>query len=75
MLEAHLTPDCEQAHAYCERRGECTQVAKQAPWGSWYITMGHAGFNSPANNRGGYASKRLAEAAYRHYSSKRKAVR
>jgi hypothetical protein len=75
-LEAHLTPDCEQEYgAYCGRKGTCTQAVKQAPWGAWYVTMGHAGFNSGANNAQGYATQAKAEAAYRHYSNKRKAVR
>ena len=27
---------------------------RQAPESGWYITMGHAGFNSPTNNGLGY---------------------
>lgn len=36
--------------------------------GRYYITFGHAGFNSPANNHNGYGSKGKALAAVRHYS-------
>jgi hypothetical protein len=76
MLDAHLTPGCEQEHnAYCGRHGTCEQAAKQASWGAWYLTMGHAGFNSPANNAQGYETRAKAMAAYRHYSNKRKAAR
>jgi hypothetical protein len=39
--------------------------------GRWFITMGHPGFNSPANNAQGYASKAKAEAALRRYSGPR----
>jgi hypothetical protein len=38
--------------------------------GRWYITLGHAGFNSPANNAGGYSSKAKALAAMRRYLKK-----
>jgi hypothetical protein len=53
---------------YCETVA-CAQAVKQAPSGRWFITMGHAGFNSRANNRDGYASREKAEAAYRRYSN------
>ena len=36
----------------------------------WYITFGHPGFNSPANNANGYETEGLARAAIRRYSSK-----
>jgi hypothetical protein len=65
MLEAHLTPDCSP-HGLCT--AECAAPVKQAPWGAWYITMGHAGFNSPANNAQGYGSAALAVAAHRRYA-------
>lgn len=38
----------------------------------WYIRMGFAGFNSPANNRFGYATKATAEAACLRYQNKSK---
>lgn len=37
--------------------------------GRWYIRMWFAGFNSPANNRQGYASEAHALAAIRRYQS------
>jgi len=46
------------------------QPVKEGPDGRWFITMGHAGFNSPANNRSGYASKESALRAHKKYASK-----
>jgi hypothetical protein len=34
----------------------------------WFITMGHPGFNSPANNAFGYATQAHAFAAITRYS-------
>ncbi len=36
----------------------------------WFIKLGFAGFNSPANNRQGYATKVQAEAACLRYQRK-----
>jgi hypothetical protein len=38
--------------------------------GRWYILMWIPGFNSPANNRLGYASEAQALAAIRRYQSR-----
>lgn len=38
----------------------------------WYIKMGFAGFNSPENNRNGYTTKKIAEAACLRYQNKGK---
>lgn len=59
----------------CERKdhrcmGECREPVKQAQSNRWYITMGHPGFNSMANNWRGYATKGRALAALRHYAGK-----
>ena len=48
----------------------CDQAVKQAPTGRWYITMGHAGFNSTANNGAGYETVRSARMAWYSYSGK-----
>lgn len=41
----------------------CLEAVKQEPRsGRWFITMGHAGFNSAANNARGYRSARAARA-------------
>ena len=59
---------CERSTAFCYR---CGEAAKQAPSGRWFITMGHPGFNSPANNREGYASEAAARAAVLRYGRRR----
>lgn len=60
----YLKPACGNA-AHCTT---CREPVKQAESGGWYITMGHAGFNSPANNRGGYKTRKAAVAAYGKYA-------
>lgn len=37
--------------------------------GRWFITVSHAGYNSPANNRRGYESAARAGAALNRYAS------
>lgn len=65
MLDAHLTPECQDGLAgYCTAR-QCTSKVKQAPSGRWFVTMGHAGFNTPANNGQGYSTEKRALAAHR----------
>lgn len=51
-------PNCEHA------------VAQLPETGNWFITFGHCGFNSKANNRCGYASKAKAMAAMKRYLKK-----
>lgn len=36
----------------------------------WFITMGHVGFNLPANNRAGYETKDKAEQAIERINNK-----
>ena len=48
----------------------CEAPVKQDFQGNWFITMGHPGFNSPANNRSGYKTKEAAVKAYKRYASK-----
>lgn len=64
----HLLPECKQKYALCEAKGECDKAARfDAQDGRWYITMGHPGFNSAANNFNGYATQKQAMAAYRRH--------
>lgn len=56
---------CERAWNLCSG---CAESVKVAPTGRWFITMGHAGFNSPANNGFGYASRERARAASERYA-------
>lgn len=61
-LPAHLTPSSEAC-----ARGECCcmePVAPRAETGRWYITLGHAGFNTAANNGRGYATRLAAIRAF-----------
>jgi hypothetical protein len=57
----------------CKETGFCqnpnceTAVAQFPETGNWYITFGHAGYNSPSNNSSGYASKNKALAAMKRY--------
>lgn len=59
----HLMNDCKN-EGYCD---SCKEPVKQGPDGYWFITMGHAGFNSPANNRMGYRTKEAAIKAHQKY--------
>lgn len=49
---------------------DCANRFKQAADGRWFITMGHAGYNSPANNGDGYASEKAAAAAHNRYRNR-----
>jgi len=50
--------------------GGCPEAVKQNPeTGRWFITINHAGFNTPANNGTGYATKRTAVAAFHRYAT------
>jgi len=54
---------CERSLCY-----GCEEAVKMNPaTGRAFITMGHPGFNSPANNRSGYASRQAAEKAVARY--------
>jgi len=64
MLEKHLASTCPIT---C--RGNCSESVKRGPSG-WFITMGHPGFNSTANNGRGYKSEALAKKAVRFYGSR-----
>lgn len=46
-------------------RGEGCAAAVAEHRGRWFITMGHPGYNSIANNRSGYATEAAARAAVR----------
>jgi len=52
-------------------KDHCPRSAVKMPQnGRWYITMGHAGFNSRANNRDGYATKARAMKANAFYHNR-----
>ena len=50
---------------HCADRSCPGMVAQSPSTGRWYVTMGHAAFNSRANNDAGYTSAGLARAAVR----------
>lgn len=65
-MEKHLDSKCA---AVCKNT-RCAWSVRQSPTGRWFITIGHAGFNSPANNRDGYATQDSAyTAAYRYLNA------
>lgn len=51
-------PDARKG--YCARRPCPDAVRRESLSGRWYITMGHVGFNNPANNGKGYKSYAIA---------------
>jgi hypothetical protein len=55
-MESYLDSKCwKKPEGYCKDQ-DCSHAVKQAPNGRWFITMGHAGFNTKANNGIGYVS-------------------
>jgi hypothetical protein len=67
-VPAHLTSECADRTAIdggC-RDWLCRQAVKRDPTtGRYFITMGHAGFNSRANNGAGYTTEGGAARAVR----------
>jgi hypothetical protein len=57
-------------HGFCRNINCETAVAQFNETGRWYITFGHAGFNSPSNNGNGYETKNKALSAMRKYYKK-----
>lgn len=56
----------------CPRGSRCNLAVERRETAGrvrYYITMGHAGFNSAANNRDGYSAPRTAFAAIRRYEA------
>lgn len=45
------------------------EIARKDASGRWFIVMGQPGFNSPANNRGGYKTEAAAVFASRRYAT------
>lgn len=53
---------CPKDHPFpCD--GDCGGVVAEYG-GRFYVTLGHAGFNTPANNRDGYATRAGALGAF-----------
>lgn len=67
MLPTYLSSSCQ---AVC-RQEKCPDAVKlNTASGTWYITIGHAGFNSPTNNKFGYATESSARSAMIRYLRK-----
>jgi len=65
VLPAHLQGHSEISPCYDP---SCAQATKQNPQtGRWFITIGHAGFNTRANNASGYETQGEACAALRRH--------
>lgn len=72
MVPAYLLSACVDRMAtdlcFC-----CPEAVKQNPQtGRWFITMGHPGFNSNANNGGGYGTRAAACSALSYYGRNRR---
>jgi hypothetical protein len=53
--------DGSRHSALCDKGHTCEQAVVQNPeTGRWFVTFGHAGFNSRANNGSGVATRRAA---------------
>jgi len=74
MTTAHTTPAYLLSSDACivgKCPEDCAERFKQDPQTKrWYITMGHAGYNSPANNAEGYNTRKSAEGANREYQKR-----
>jgi hypothetical protein len=66
-IPAYLISGAGCERNVCHATG-CPVAVKENPaTGRFFITMGHPGFNSPANNGAGYATRAKALAAIRRY--------
>lgn len=52
---------------FCQDENCDDCVRQLSETGRWYITFGHAGFNSKANNGNGYISEVAAKKAMKYY--------
>jgi hypothetical protein len=68
----------------CIEKGICRDVncpeavkcsSYKDTFGRWFITMGHAGFNSHSNNRNGYETKAKACGAMKRYLKLRNSLK
>lgn len=55
---------------FCSDPNCADAVVQFEETGRWYITFGHAGYNSPANNHLGYRSEEIAIKWMRYYLNK-----
>lgn len=63
--------NCQEFPCNCRGEGEQAVEFKMTREGPrWFITMGHAGFNTQINNRMGYGSKAAARRIIQKYQSR-----
>lgn len=66
-LVVDMMKDEERAVALEKYRPDA--IKQKESDGRWFITFGHPGFNSPANNFGGYGTRAKAQAAIQRYTN------
>lgn len=67
MIPAYLTSGCIENRDLCQC-ANCRDAVKQnEDTKRFYITMGHAGFNTKTNNADGYPSERSARLVMARY--------
>ncbi len=67
-MESYLNSDCLK-NGIC-RNEDCKDAVKKSPFDRWFITIGHAGFNSKANNYLGYSTKAKALSVMKNFLRK-----
>lgn len=70
MIPEFLLSECAGKCEPCF--GECDEPVKQdVRTGRWFVTMGHPGFNSAANNNRGFKTKLKAVESLRWFAARR----
>ena len=73
-METHFETTCSaSAVGYCG--GGCEDAIRIRKDARWFITVGHPGFNSAANNRDGYRNYSDAKRALNRYARKERVTR
>ena len=69
-IPQHFLSACADKVDVC--MGDCDEPVKQdAATGRWFVTMGHPGFNSAANNGRGFKTKLKAVESVRWFAARR----
>jgi hypothetical protein len=75
MIPIYLISDCIDKFEMC-RNPKCHHAVKKNPETSrYYITMGHAGFNTSANNAMGYGTQEMAYRIIQKYLVPKQEIR
>jgi len=74
-MEKHFETTCIQMSRFGLCCNGCPDTIRMnEATGRWFITIGHAGFNSPTNNRSGYVSWQKAWESSKRYANLQKRV-